>query len=428
MHTLRPFDSEHHEAIVVGAGQAGLSASKLLQERGVHHVVLEKSRIAHAWRNQRWDSFCLVTPNWQCQLPGFPYDGDDPHGFMPKDDIVDYVERFAASFEAPVLEGVAVARVAPLSGGGFEVFTSEGRLTADQVVVAIGGYHDEIVPPGAERLPARIRQLHSVDYRNPQSLPAGAVLVVGSGQSGTQIAEDLHLAGRDVHLCVGNAPRVNRRHRGRDVVDWLADMGYYDVAFHEHPQGDRVRAKTNHYVTGRDGGRDIDLRQRAVEGMKLHGKLTGIQGVSVSLAPDLAENLDAADATAARIRETIDEHIAKHGLMAPDEPPYVAPWESQAEATTLDLDAHGVTTVIWSIGFKPNFHWLSDCASVAEGGLLDGRGYPRHQRGVSPVPGLYFLGLPWQHTWGSGRFSGVARDAEHVVEQLAAQRVLAAAT
>ena len=358
MLVLPPFDSEHLDVIVIGGGQAGLSASCLLKQQGIAHVVLEKHRIGHAWRSERWDTFCLVTPNWQCALPGFAYDGDDPQGFMVKDQIVDYVERFAASFDADVHEGVAVRRLAPRPAGGFEVITNQGRLTADRVVVAVGGYHDEIVPPGAASLPERIHQLHSVAYRNPDALPEGAVLVVGSGQSGTQIAEDLHLAGREVHLCVGNAPRVNRRYRGKDVVEWLDDMGYYDLPFEEHPQGDRVRAKTNHYVTGRDGGRDIDLRARAVEGMKLYGKLASIDGPRVTLEPDLAENLDQADATARRIRDTIDEFIAKQDIDAPSEPAYLPPWSPTQEITAVDLDAAGITTVVWGIGFKPNFRWI----------------------------------------------------------------------
>ncbi|MEM1109511.1 MAG: MSMEG_0569 family flavin-dependent oxidoreductase [Planctomycetota bacterium] len=421
MQIMTPFDSEHLEAIVIGGGQAGLSASRLLDQGGIQHVVLEKHRIAHAWRSQRWDNFCLVTPNWQCQLPGFSYDGDDPKGFMLKDEIVDYIERFAESFDANVQEGVAVRRLAPLPNGGFEVLTNHGRLTADHVVVAIGGYHDEIVPPTANTLPPHIHQLHSVNYRNAESLPDGGVLVVGSGQSGTQIAEDLHLGGREVHLCVGNAPRVNRRYRGKDVVEWLDEMGYYDLPFDEHPQGDRVRAKTNHYVTGRDGGRDIDLRMRALEGMKLYGKLESVSGTFISLAPDLSDNLDQADATAQRIRDTIDEHIGKHQIDAPVEAPYTPPWAPEDEVVELDLDAAGISTVIWSIGFKPNFRWIN-------ADLLDERGYPRHHRGVTDIKGLYFLGLPWQHTWGSGRFSGVARDAEYLVEHIAAKKPAVAST
>lgn len=283
------------------------------------------------------------------------------------------------------------------------------------MIVAIGGYHDAIIPSGTESLSGDVFQLHSVDYRNPEQLPEGGVLVVGSGQSGTQIAEDLHLVGREVHLCVGNAPRVNRWYRGKDVVEWLDDMGYYDLPYDEHPQGDRVRAKTNHYVTGRDGGRDIDLRQRALEGMKLYGKFESVCGTTVKLCADLAENLDQADATARRIRETIDEHIVRHAIDAPTEPTYVAPWTPEQEVTELDLAEAGITTVLWSIGFKPNFRWI-------DADLLDSRGYPQHHRGVTDVEGLYFLGLPWQHTWGSGRFSGVARDAEYLVEQITNRR------
>ena len=345
-----------------------------------------------------------------------------PKGFMVKDEIVDYVERFAASFDADVHEGVTVRRLGPRSCGGFEVLTNQGRLTADRVVVAVGGYHDEIVPPTAISLPGHIHQLHSVNYRNPASIPAGGVLVVGSGQSGTQIAEDLHLAGREVHLCVGNAPRVNRRYRGKDVVEWLDGMGYYDLPFEEHPQGDRVRAKTNHYVTGRDGGRDIDLRARAVEGMKLYGKLASIDGTRIALEPDLAVNLDQADATARRIRDTIDEYIAAQSIDAPTEPAYVPSWSPAEEVTALDLDAAGITTVVWGIGFKPNFRWIRPGGTD----LLDERGYPRHHRGVSELEGLYFLGLPWQHTWGSARFSGVARDAAYVVDRIAAKQPAAA--
>ncbi|MEM6260624.1 MAG: MSMEG_0569 family flavin-dependent oxidoreductase [Planctomycetota bacterium] len=410
-----PLDTGHIDVIVIGGGQAGLSASCLLKQRDIPHVILEKNQVAHSWRSERWDTFCLVTPNWQCQLPGFAYQGDDPDGFMLKDEIVEYVEGFAASFEAPVREGVAVHRVTPRAGGGFELTTSEGRLTTDSVVVAIGGYHDPILPRGADRLSEDIVQMHSVDYRNADQLPEGGVLVVGSGQSGTQIAEDLHLAGRQVHLCVGNAPRVNRTYRGKDVVSWLDDMGYYDLPFDQHPQGDRVRAKTNHYVTGRDGGRDIDLRQRALEGMTLYGKFESVDGTAVTLCPDLAANLDQADATLIRIRETIDEHIGKHGIDAPAEPAYVAPWTPDAEITDLDLAEAGITSVLWSIGFKPNFRWI-------DADVLDERGYPRHHRGVTDIDGLYFLGLPWQHTWGSGRFSGVARDAEYLVDRISADR------
>ncbi|HEY9296069.1 MAG TPA: NAD(P)-binding domain-containing protein, partial [Phormidium sp.] len=254
--------SNHYSVIIVGGGQAGLSMSYCLKERGIDHIVFEKNQIGYSWRSKRWDSFCLVTPNWQCKLPGHPYSGNDPYGFMQKDEIVQYIESYAASFDPPVKEGVEVLKVCQDSAQSvFEVTTSIGHYTADQVVIASGSYHQPKIPKLAERLPDTIVQLHSSAYRNAESLPDGSVLVIGTGQSGCQIAEDLHLAGKQVHLCVGGAPRSPRRYRGKDVVDWLDQMGYYDLSIDEHPQKEKVRAKANHYVTGRGGGREIDLRQ-----------------------------------------------------------------------------------------------------------------------------------------------------------------------
>ena len=405
----------HHSVIIVGGGQAGLSASYLLGQRGIDHVVLERDRVGHAWRDQRWDTFCLVTPNWQCQLPGHPYAGGDPHGFMGRDDVVRYVEGYAAAFSPPVREGVDVRRLSRRPDGGFEVATDVGpSLTADAVVVATGSYHVPIIPRPAERLPSDVGQIHSAQYRNPEQLPPGAVLVVGTGQSGAQIAEDLHLAGRTVHLCVGTAPRVARFYRGRDVVDWLADMGHYDLSVDQHPDGERVRHRANHYVTGRDGGRDLDLRQRATEGMRLYGRLADVQGTTLTFGPDLRANLDHADQVSANIKAAIDKFIAKRHLDAPAEPPYVPPWQPPADpAPSVDLRAAGIASVVWCVGYRSDFGWV-------DVPVFDAAGDPAHVRGVTAVPGLYFLGLPWLYTWGSGRFAGIARDAAFVVDHLAA--------
>jgi len=399
--------------VVIGGGQAGLATSFCLTARGIDHVVLERHRLAHEWRERRWDSFCLVTPNWQCRLPGFPYAGDDPKGFMVKDDIVRYIEAYARAFGPPLLEGVEATALRAAPDGGFDLSTTAGNCHADQIVVATGGYHTPEIPRLAERLPDSIAQLHSSAYRRPAALPAGAVLVVGTGQSGCQIAEDLHLAGRQVHLCVGSAPRTARRYRGRDVVEWLDELGYYALPVEQHPLKERVRAKSNHYVTGRDGGRDIDLRQRAREGMRLHGRLIGVRDGCLELAPDLRQNLDQADAVAESIKTTIDKMIAERGIEAPIEARYVPAWEPgpSDEVRRLDLAAAGITAVIWSTGYRADYRWI-------EVPIFDGRGYPVHRRGVTTAPGLYFVGLPWQHTWGSGRFSGVAVDAEHVVEAI----------
>ena len=403
----------HYSAIVIGGGQAGLSASYYLQQQDIDHLVLEKHSLTHTWRNQRWDSFCLVTPNWQCALPGYPYAGDNPHGFMKKDQIIAYLDGFIAQVKAPVREGCAVQRLTARPEGGYVLNTSLGEFSADQVIVASGGYHTPIIPRLAERLPAEITQIHSEQYRNAQSLPAGAVLVVGSGQSGAQIAEDLHLAGRKVFLAVGDAPRCARFYRGRDVVDWLADMGYYDIGVDTHPLREGVRDNTNHYVTGRDGGRDIDLRRFAREGMQLFGRLERLEGSVLQFSPDLAAKLDAADAVYNRINGSIDKYIAERGIAAPDPSAYEPLWTPETPVTALDLAGSGITSVVWCIGFQPDFSWV-------EVPVFNGRSYPGHQRGVTAHKGLYFLGLPWLHTWGSGRFSGVARDAEYVVQRVKA--------
>jgi putative flavoprotein involved in K+ transport len=402
----------HHEVVVVGGGQAGLAISSCLREQGVDHVVLERHRIGHAWREERWDAFCLVTPNWQCQLPGHPYPGTDPDGFMVREEILEYLESYVDALRPPVYEGVRVTEVAA-EGGGFRVSTSHGTLTADRVVLAVGGYHLASLPRIAERLPAAITQLHSSTYKNPESLPDGEILVVGSGQSGAQIAEDLLLAGRDVHLCVGSAPRVARFYRGRDCVAWLEDMGHYRMPIDAHPEGLAARREPNHYVTGRDGGRDIDLRSHALAGMRLHGRLLACEGETLTFAGDLPKNLDAADAVAERIKDAIDRWIAKQGIDAPEEARYQPVWQPPAGGPeTLTLAETGIRTVIWSTGFRSDWTWVKLPA-------FDGAGYPTHHRGVTSVDGLYVVGLPWLHTWGSGRFAGIAEDAGYIADHIA---------
>ena len=408
--------SSHYSVIIVGGGQAGLSMSYCLKERGIDHIVFEKNQVGYAWREKRWDSFCLVTPNWQCQLPGYPYPGSDPQGFMQKDAIVQYIERYAASFAPPLKEEVEVLKLR--KAAQFEVTTSIGDYTADQVVVAIGGYHLPKIPRLSERLPNSIHQIHSSEYKNSESLPDGAVLVVGTGQSGCQIAEDLHLAGRQVHLCVGGAPRSPRRYRGKDVVDWLDQMGYYDMAIDELSQS-KVRARANHYLTGRDGGREIDLRQFALEGMKLHGRLCEINGMQLQFHNDLKLNLDQADAVSEGIKKTIDTFIEKNQIDAPIEPPYRPVWEPIDEPLAIDYEQENIRTVVWCTGYQSDFSWI-------EVPVFDGKGYPGHDRGVTTVWGLYFLGLPWLYTWGSGRFSGVARDAAYLTDYLVARKRVSA--
>ncbi len=417
-------DDTHRSVVVIGGGQAGLSMSWWLTHRGIDHVVLERDRVGTEWRNRRWDSFCLVTPNWQCRLPGFAYAGDDPDGFIVRDEIVQYLEKYAASFDPPLVEGVAATRLRGRGDGTFEIATDGGTLTADQVVVATGPYQVPRIPRMAERIPDAITQLHSSAYKNPEQLPEGAVLVVGTGQSGCQIAEDLHLAGRSVHLATGSAPRVARFYRGRDVVAWLDDMGTYTRGIDRFADADAVRFRANHYVTGRDGGHDIDLRRFALEGMALHGRLTRVSNGRLSFGPDLRAHLDGADAVSESIKDSIDAWIAAQGVDAPVQARYVPVWEPGPEAENppdVDLAAAGITSIIWSTGYGRDDRWI-------ELPIFNGRGYPTHDRGVTSQPGLYFLGLPWQYTWGSGRFAGVAADAEHLARQIVATRRSTVAT
>lgn len=394
----------HYDAVVVGGGQAGLSVSYHLARAGLDHVVFEKNTAMHKWRNERWDAFCLVTPNWQCQLPGHAYDGPDPHGFMVKAEILAYLEGFARKVNAPLHEGVEVLSVEK-TGDVFEIATGLKRCTADAVFFATSLYGEPFAPRCAERIPESVQQVHSADYRSAKALPPGEVVVVGSGQSGAQIAEDLHLAGRRVHLVTGNAPRCARFYRGRDVVDWLWDIGQYEITVADDGMG-RKRHETNHYLTGRDGGRDIDLRAFALQGMSLYGRLEDVRAGRMIFAPNLAENLDAADRVYNGINALIDRHIAEKQIAAPPPSVYAPVWRPESEP--VDLDLADVGAVVWATGFTPDW-------SYARLPIFDGTGYPVHRRGVTGVAGAYVVGLPWLWTWGSGRFLSVGRDAEYLV-------------
>ncbi|MDT7760739.1 MAG: putative flavoprotein involved in transport [Mycobacterium sp.] len=405
----------HTRVAVIGAGQAGLSVSWYLGRAGLEHVVLEAQTPVHAWSDSRWDNFTLVTPNWHCRLPGYHYDGPDPDGFMTRDEVVDWLAGWLDTFSAPVRTHTRVTQVRPGPTGDFELTLNtpagEEALTCEQVVVATGGYPLPVVPPYAGSLDPTVRQIHSEQYRNADQLPDGAVLVVGSGQSGTQIAEDLHLAGRQVHLAIGNAPRVARFYRGRDCMTWLSDMGLYDKAAQEYPGGKAAIEKTNHYVTGRDGGRDVDLRQFALEGMRLYGTLTDGKDSTLRFAPTLTAALDYADSVYNSICSDIDRYIGRERVAAPRGARYEPVWAPDTDPTTLDLAADGVTSIIWAIGYRPDYRWI-------EASAFDGGGRPMQNRGVTNVPGLSFVGLPWMHTWGSGRFLGIDRDARHIAETI----------
>ncbi|AFA75682.1 putative FAD dependent oxidoreductase [Gordonia polyisoprenivorans VH2] len=405
----------HIPVVIVGGGQAGLSVSWYLGNAHIDHVVIERDTPMHAWADTRWDNFTLVTPNWHCRLPGYSYDGADPDGFMTRDEVVAWLAGWLETFEPPLRTHTTVTRLSRIADDRFELTVSgdagEEVLTCDQVVIATGGYPLPVVPAFASSLDPVVTQIHSEQYRNADQLPEGAVLVVGSGQSGAQIAEDLHLAGREVHLAIGNAPRVARTYRGRDCMTWLAEMGLYDTPAQEYPGGKAAREKTNHYVTGRDGGRDIDLRRFALEGMRLYGTLIDGKDAHLRFAPTLTAALDNADTVYNSICADIDRHIAANGVDAPPPTRYTPVWQPDSQPESLDLADAGITSIVWAIGYRPDYRWI-------EASAFDGSGRPMQTRGVTEVPGLSFVGLPWMHTWGSGRFLGIDRDARHIAETI----------
>jgi putative flavoprotein involved in K+ transport len=314
--------------------------------------------------------------------------------------------------EAPVHEGVGATRLCRRDDGSFAIETNAGPITTEAVVLAVGGYHQPKIPRPAERLPPQIVQLHSSGYKSPRQIPPGDVLVVGSGQSGCQIAEDLHLAGRQVHFVTGGAPRCPRFYRGRDAVDWLSDLGQYDLPVDRHPLKEKIRKRANHYVTGRDGGHDIDLRQFAREGMRLYGRLEDIsQDGRIHFADDLAQNLDSADATYNNICAIIDKHIADLGIEAPAGQRYEPVWQPQTAVRELDRAEAHIGGIVWATGFRSDWSWV-------DLPIFDGNGYPSHCRGVTSIARVYVVGLPWLYTWGSGRFVGVGRDAAFLAERI----------
>jgi putative flavoprotein involved in K+ transport len=401
---------ERMHTIVIGAGQAGLSVSCCLRQRGIPHLILEQERIGASWR-RRWDSFTLVTPNAMVTLPGFAY-GGDPVGFMQRDDVVGYLDAYAASFAAPIRRGVRVHALTPRDGSGWTVHTSAHTFECTNVVVATGTYQRPRVPACASAISGDVMQLHSSDFRNAQELPQGAVLVVGSGQSGAQIADDLHEAGRRVFLSVSRAGRAPRTYRGRDITEWFREFGFFErpVTALESPA---ERFEANPHFSGRGGGRSLNLREFAARGITLLGKITWADGDRLDLRDDLHENLDRADGFAQQLCDMIDERIEEAGIAAPVDatrPPAVS---IPTPPTRISLRERNINSVIWATGYSYDFSWTN--------AALDPHGYPLTEQGVTPLPGLYFVGLHWLHRFKSGLLYGVGDDARHVTEVIAAR-------
>ena len=398
--------AESFDVVVVGAGQAGLAVSHELTEAGVSHVVLERGEVGQTWRG-RWDSFCLVTPNWSLGLPGHPYDGDDPHGFMPRDEIVAYLERCAAA--APVRANVEVTSLAPRDGG-FALETSEGPLTARSVVLSAGAYQRPYRPAAASELPHALLQLDIPDYRSPDQLPAGAVLIVGSGQSGCQIAEELHEAGRDVFLACGRAPWTPRRIGDHDFVWWAVESGYLDAPLSSLP-APAARLAANVQATGRNGGHDLHYRTLRSLGVTLLGRLSGADGRHARFEGDLGQSVAWGDERRAQMMELIRKTAAERGMAEPDMP---EPEEFDGAAPEwVDLTSFG--TVLFAGGFRPDY-----ASWVHVPGAFDELGFPACEECASTaVDGLYFAGVHFLRKRKSSLLMGVGEDAALVASQIA---------
>jgi len=398
---------ERLEAVIVGGGQAGLAASRELQRNGVEHVVLERGRIGQTWRD-RWDTFCLVSPNWTVQLPDRPYDGDDPDGFMPRDEIVAYLEGYRDAFALPVREGVAALSI-ERGADGFHIQTTIGDLQARALVLANGAFQRPHRPAGAETLPSDLLQIDVNDFRNATSLPPGRILIVGSGQSGCQIAEELHEAGREVVLACGKAPWMPRRVGGRDAFHWLVDSGFLEAPVESLPTL-AVRLAANPTATGHDGGHDLDLRTLRAKGVILAGHFLGASNGAVRFAGDLAESMAWGDERNREIRDLIVRTAADLGYPAPD----LSPPEPFDPSAPEQLSLEGFGAVIFAGGFRPDYgSWLSWPDA------FDNLGFPIQRDGASTVvAGLYFVGVHFLRRRKSALLIGVGEDAAIVARAI----------
>jgi len=404
---------EKIDTLVIGAGQAGVAMSEHLSSLGVPHLVLERERIAERWRSERWDSLVANGPAWHDRFPGLEFDAD-PDVFVPKEQVADYFEAYARKFNAPIRTGVDVTRVTRNSGRpGFTVQTSQGVIEANRVVAATGPFQKPVIPPVAPAAET-ITQIHSAQYHNPAQLPEGAVLVVGAGSSGVQIADELQRAGKQVYLSVGAHDRPPRAYRNRDFCWWLGVLGEWDAA--------AMKPGTEHVtiaVSGARGGHTVDFRALARQGITLVGMTKAFNNGVVTFQADLADNIARGDANYLQLLDAADAYIERNALDLPAEPEarkmLPDPDCLSHPLLELDLASAGVTSIVWATGFATDYSWLQVNA-------FDEKGKPQHQRGISREPGVYFVGLPWLSRRGSTFIWGVWHDAKHIAGHIATQR------
>ena len=405
------------DTVIVGAGQAGLALSYYLTQKGHSHIVLERAaQPGYAWRNGRWDSFTLVTPNWCIKMPGDEYKGSDPDGFMGRSELLAYFEQYGEKFKLPVKYDTRVQSVEPdWHGSGFLVKTNRENYRAANVVVATGLFQRPKKPAYSAKLPESVQQFHPGDYHNPQNLPDGAVLVVGSGQSGCQIAEELYLAGRVVYLSIGKAGRIPRRYRGQDFFRWANETGYLDRTV-ENLVSPHLRFLADPHLSGKDGGRTLNLHRFARDGVVLLGHIYDIEDGQIGFVPDLLDNLASSDHFERQMTRTIDEYIARSGRKAPVEKLSQLRFGYKTDIQqNLDLKAAGIHAVVWATGHQFDFR-------IVRLPIFDYDGFPIQKRGLTNWPGLYFIGLPWLINQKSGLLMGIGEDAALIAAQITSHK------
>ena len=398
--------------VIIGAGQAGLAMSRCLSERGIEHVVLERGKLAQRWRSHSWDSLHLLTPNWMTRLPGLQYDGHDRDGFMSVPELIVLLERYAVSSDAPVLTETAVQSV-ERSGNGFRVVTNRGVWSACSVVVATGYCDLPAVPAASRGLAPSVRQMVPSDYRRPDQLPAGGVLVVGASSTGVQIADEIQRSGRQVTLAVGRHTRLPRRHRGRDILWWLDQLGVLSQGADAVHDIERSRHQPSLQLVGRADHSPLDVAVLHDRGVRLVGRLLGIDGRRVSLADDLVATTAAADFKMAEILTRIDQFIVKTGVAAAPPEPFRPTWPlASGTSDSLDLKAERIESVIWATGYRRAYPWLRVPVCDAHGEIM-------HHGGITPRSGLYVLGLNFQRRRNSSFIDGVGDDARVIADHIA---------
>jgi len=412
----------HIDTLIIGGGQAGLAMSRCLSDRAVDHVVIERGRVAERWRSERWDSLRLLTPNWQTRLPGFHYDGPEPDCYMSMPQLIAFLERYAASSAAPIEQNTTVVSVERTSAH-FRVQTSRGIWLAMNVVIATGYSDLPNIPPLARQLAPRIVQIAPTQYRNPSQLPPGGVLIVGASATGVQLADEIHASGRPVTLAVGRHQRLPRAYRGRDILWWLDAMGVFDETADHVFNVDSSRHQPSLQLVGRSDERSLDVTVLQQRGVAVLGRLMALDHERAAFDDDLVATTAASDVKLAEVLRRIDVFIEQKRIVDAGRPePFEPTWPFALEVgkKTIDLQVAGIDTVVWATGFMRRYPWLKVP-------VFDERGEIRHRVGVTPVPGLYVLGMHFQRRRKSAFIDGVGDDAAFLSDRIASRARIAAA-